>query len=233
MRAAGAVDLARVGAHRGDEHAVAQRFVGRQILAAEVKPLRAPAAHQRATYRCLHGRILRRGSDRTKAEKGVEEAAWGSRSAPPNSRRSTRSARGRASASGRAAAALSVSATRNAITSEPARPTPATVRLAAARLAASTSTPAEQRRETDAEVADQPPEPEELPLPAACAREIRADDHHDARADAVREPEQHGRRDQRVEAARERQHREPAAYSSMLGTALHLRPQRSASTPDG
>ena len=50
----GAVDLTGIAAHGRDQHAVAHRFVGRQIFLAEVQPLRAAAAHQETWDRCLH-----------------------------------------------------------------------------------------------------------------------------------------------------------------------------------
>ena len=55
MRAADAVDLARIGrAHRREQHAIAQLALGRQIARVEVQALRRAAAHQRAGNRRQH-----------------------------------------------------------------------------------------------------------------------------------------------------------------------------------
>jgi hypothetical protein len=55
MRAADAVDLPHVGrAHRGEQHAIAQLAIVRQVLRMEIQALRGPAPHQRARDRGEH-----------------------------------------------------------------------------------------------------------------------------------------------------------------------------------
>jgi hypothetical protein len=57
MRAAGAVDLPTVGAHRSHEHAIARRGIGRQVARQKIQPFRAAASHQVTRYRRLHGSV--------------------------------------------------------------------------------------------------------------------------------------------------------------------------------
>ena len=59
VRAPDAVDLARIGrAHRRQQHAVARGGVGRQVVGAEIRPLRGAAAHDDDGNAVLFGHVV-------------------------------------------------------------------------------------------------------------------------------------------------------------------------------